>query len=195
MAAVKKSQLDKNSSEDTKSGVLREFFGKCSEKIAERIPLLLSPVLSSIWICPDVSCTEETRVTDRVVLTSTVENKDDSILKLDRTQFLEFVEEMLEQHWKSDVAMTMLGQRCMDEGEHHMAEKCFRSALKANSDNLMAVEHLRMLQETMIHRWHFHMLNDIQRNSAYSRAISDVIKTLQEKSVVIDIGCGTGLLR
>lgn len=45
-----------------------------------------------------------------------------------------------------------------------------------------------------VERWHFKMLNDLQRNKAYRDAI---LHTMQENTVssVLDIGCGTGLLR
>ena len=45
-----------------------------------------------------------------------------------------------------------------------------------------------------VERWHFKMLNDLQRNKAYHDAI---IHTVQKNNVssVLDIGCGTGLLR
>ncbi|WP_162902462.1 50S ribosomal protein L11 methyltransferase [Facilibium subflavum] len=42
-----------------------------------------------------------------------------------------------------------------------------------------------------IPKWHFAMLNDAERNDAYQTAIASI--DLQDK-VVIDIGCGTGLL-
>ena len=45
-----------------------------------------------------------------------------------------------------------------------------------------------------VERWHFKMLNDLQRNKAYHDAI---IHTVRKNNVssVLDIGCGTGLLR
>ena len=45
-----------------------------------------------------------------------------------------------------------------------------------------------------VERWHFKMLNDYQRNKAYHDAL---VMTVQKSDVssVLDIGCGTGLLR
>ena len=95
---------------------------------------------------------------------------------------------------EDDVAMTMLGVKCLDEGIYKHAEFFLKSALLADPKCLVAKENLRVLFDRMVHRWHFHMLNDIQRNSAYAKALHLALQVIPHCSV-LDIGSGTGLLR
>ncbi len=95
---------------------------------------------------------------------------------------------------KDDVAMTMLGVKCLDEGIYEQAQFFLTSALRADPESLVAKENLRALYDRMVHRWHFHMLNDIQRNSAYSKALHLALQDIPNCSV-LDIGSGTGILR
>lgn len=95
---------------------------------------------------------------------------------------------------KDDVAMTMLGVKCLDEGIYKQAEFFLKSALQVDQECLVAKENLRVLYDRMVHRWHFHMLNDIQRNSAYSKALHLALQDMPHCSV-LDIGSGTGILR
>lgn len=55
-------------------------------------------------------------------------------------------------------------------------------------------EALREIKERLVHRWHFLMLNDMNRNSVYYKAITEALKKL-DKPVVLDIGSGTSILR
>ena len=55
-------------------------------------------------------------------------------------------------------------------------------------------EAYRDVNERLVNRWHFTMLNDIRRNTAYYKAIREAVMTLQ-KPVILDIGSGTGILR
>lgn len=91
-------------------------------------------------------------------------------------------------------AMAMLGVKCLDEGVYTQAEFFLRLALEADSDYLSAKENLRVLFDRMVNRWHFHMLNDVQRNSSYFRAIHCAVQAIPNCSV-LDIGSGTGILR
>ena len=90
--------------------------------------------------------------------------------------------------------MTMLGVKCLDEGVYNQAEFFFRVALEADSDYLSSKENLRVLFDWMVNRWHFHVLNDVQRNSTYFRAIHSTVKSIPN-CAVLDIGSGTGILR
>ena len=90
--------------------------------------------------------------------------------------------------------MTMFGVKCLDEGVYNQAEFFFRVALEADSDYLSSKENLRVLFDWMVNRWHFHMLNDVQRNSTYFRAIHSTVKSIPN-CTVLDIGSGTGILR
>ena len=91
-------------------------------------------------------------------------------------------------------AMTMLGVKCLDEGVYNQAEFFLRVALEADSDYLSAKENLCVLFDRMVNRWHFQMLNDVQRNSTYFRAIHSAVNSIPNCSV-LDIGSGTGILR
>ena len=91
-------------------------------------------------------------------------------------------------------AMTMLGVKCLDEGVYSQAEFFFRVALEADRDYLSAKENLRVLFDWVVNRWHFHMLNDMQRNSTYFRAIHSAVRAIPN-CAVLDIGSGTGILR
>lgn len=92
-----------------------------------------------------------------------------------------------------DVAMTMLGVKCLDEGMHEQAKFFLSTAILADQECLIAKENLHVLYDRMVNRWHFHMLNDIQRNSAYSKALHLALQT--PHCTVLDIGSGTGILR
>lgn len=91
-------------------------------------------------------------------------------------------------------AMTMLGVKCLDEGVYNQAEFFLQVALEADSDYLSAKENLRVLFDRVVNRWHFHMLNDMQRNSTYFRAIHSAVRSIPN-CAVLDIGSGTGILR
>lgn len=114
---------------------------------------------------------------------------------LDRKQLTRLTQRVYAEHHDNDIAMTMLGVKCLDEEEYSLAELFFASALRANPECLVAMSNERVLFERMIHRWHFLMLNDVQRNSAYCKAIRKVVRELSANCSVIDIGSGTGLLR
>jgi hypothetical protein len=91
-------------------------------------------------------------------------------------------------------AMMMLGVKCLDEGVYNQAEFFFRVALEADSDYLSAKENLRVLFDRVVNRWHFHMLNDVQRNSTYFRAINSAVRSIPN-CTALDIGSGTGIPR
>ena len=52
------------------------------------------------------------------------------------------------------------------------------------------------ISNAAVDRWHFHMLNDNQRNEKFMQAISTIIKSAsqEEPLEILDIGAGTGLL-
>jgi predicted RNA methylase len=74
----------------------------------------------------------------------------------------------------------------------------YRRSLKLSGENnLLALESYENLLNLSIERWHYRMLNDKVRNSAYSRAIRKKLQIFQEKAngvKVFDVGTGTGLL-
>lgn len=92
------------------------------------------------------------------------------------------------------VAMTLLGVKCLDVALYEQAKFFFSTAILLDPEYLVAKEKLCVLYNNIVHRWHFHMLNDIQRNSAYSRAIRLALEATPH-CTVLDIGSGTGILR
>ena len=74
----------------------------------------------------------------------------------------------------------------------------FRRAIATDSQFLKAQENLDNACSSLVERWHFRMLNDTVRNSAFRRAITRALSSLGETSgdlVVLDIGTGSGILR
>jgi len=166
---------------------VEELIKKFVRADVKEVPKMLSQVLHLITIAAEEDKTNHGNI---------VWTKELHETELTREQFLRLVSQVHQQHCQSDVAMAMLGLKCMEEEEPEMAEVCLQSAVRANPESLMATENLRVLRECMIHRWHFRMLNDLQRNSAYAKAIGVAVEGLVEAvPLVLDIGCGTGLLR
>ena len=89
---------------------------------------------------------------------------------------------------------------CSRLGYHTESLDYFRQALVLSSDFLRAQENLDNACGRVAERWHFRMLNDVVRNSAFRRAIDmsieQIVPTVADnKPVVLDIGTGAGLLR
>jgi predicted RNA methylase len=83
-------------------------------------------------------------------------------------------------------------------GESHLENKqindargCFEAALYLCPDRREAQLGLRRVYRKIIPRWHFEMLNDEERNSAFERSLAKVVNS---SSIVLDIGSGSGLL-
>ncbi len=71
------------------------------------------------------------------------------------------------------------------------AERCVRKALAIRPDFAKAEQNLSRVLAAMVPLWHFPMMNDDPRNSAFERAIDHVVRPA---SLVLDIGTGSGLL-
>ena len=83
-------------------------------------------------------------------------------------------------------------------GYHTESLGYFRRAVAADRLFLKAQENLDNVCSNLVERWHFRMLNDNVRNSAFQRAIALAIDSLEERSeelVILDIGTGSGILR
>lgn len=89
---------------------------------------------------------------------------------------------------------TVLGTRCLNEGALKEAGHYLQAALTFDPYCVLAQENMVALNEQLVHRWHFKMLNDLARNSAYFRAIRQAVRSIPDCSV-LDIGSGTGILR
>ena len=156
-------------------------------KIKEQLLIALSHVIDRLNLSRHLHCTREVGETSSTNISS-------HGLTSDQLLFSQISESMCSTFAGEADAMTMLGVKCLDEGVYNQAEFFLRVALEADSDYLGAKENLRVLFDRMVNRWHFHMLNDVQRNSAYFRAIHRVVKSIPNCSV-LDIGSGTGILR
>ena len=100
--------------------------------------------------------------------------------------------------WHDDPQkLEVLGQLCYNEYLYQQAWYFLSCAIEAcPSVDPRLCDMLRYVEEKMLDRWHFLMLNDVQRNSSFFKAIIDVIRKLNTPNVnVLDIGAGTGLLR
>ena len=91
-------------------------------------------------------------------------------------------------------AVQLLGQKCREEQLFEQAEFFFRRALELDPQSPGAKENLRHLHEKMVDRWHFAMLNDVQRNASFFRAVLRAVR-MSRDCTVLDIGSGTGILR
>jgi len=84
-------------------------------------------------------------------------------------------------------------------GYHTESLGYFRRAIAVDHQFLKAQENLDNACSTLVERWHFRMLNDTVRNSAFQQAISRIIHDLMKERVnslfVLDIGTGSGILR
>lgn len=98
--------------------------------------------------------------------------------------------------YRNDVtAMLLIGQKCREEQMFEQAEFFFARALEISPQNPAVKENVRHLHEKMVDRWHFAMLNDVERNSKYFGAVLNAVRRLHDSCSVLDIGSGTGILR
>lgn len=77
-------------------------------------------------------------------------------------------------------------------GEIDIARRYLELAFKASDNYLPAEKNLMIVKWHQIPRWHFRMLNDVERNISYEKAISSVMAKGYKN--VVDIGAGCGLL-
>lgn len=84
-----------------------------------------------------------------------------------------------------------LGTIYKNNGDIENTEKYYQNALKIDPNNTFIAQELRRILATKIPYWHFEMLADVDRNDAYQRAIE---KKVNENSIILDIGTGSGLL-
>ena len=83
-------------------------------------------------------------------------------------------------------------------GYHTESLGYLRRAVAGDRLFLKAQENLDNVCSHLVERWHFRMLNDSVRNSAFQRAITRAVDSLEKTAtelVVLDIGTGSGILR
>ncbi len=97
--------------------------------------------------------------------------------------------------YSTDILVTsVLGAKCLKEGALKEAKLCLSAALTIDPYHLSSHDNMATLKSQLVPRWHFKMLNDIARNTAYFRAVTSAVRALPH-CTVLDIGSGTGLLR
>ena len=159
----------------------------CRPRIKDKLLIALSHVIDRLNLAQP-SCL------GRAASEISIDRNSGRELTSDQLLFSRISERMCSMFAGDADAMSMLGVKCLDESVFNQAEFFLRVALEADSDYLSAKENLRVLFDRMVNRWHFHMLNDVQRNSAYFKAIHNTVKSIPNCSV-LDIGSGTGILR
>ncbi|KAJ7385749.1 protein-arginine omega-N symmetric methyltransferase [Desmophyllum pertusum] len=102
------------------------------------------------------------------------------------------LQQALKLYPQSEIILTNTGANLLKLGLTDEAVSCFRRALYVNPRSIRAKENLENVANMLVERWHFRMLNDKKRNSAYKQAICKAID--QGHDVVLDIGSGTGIL-
>lgn len=93
----------------------------------------------------------------------------------------------------SDLAASLVskGKTHLENKQYDDARHCFESVLYLVPEHREARLGLNRVHRKIIPRWHFEMLNDEERNSAFERALAKVITA---STTVLDIGSGSGLL-
>ena len=164
----------------------------CRLRIKEQLLIALSHVIDNLNLARTPSHTAQQAHSS---CSSGVSNAPgDYGLTPDQLLFSQISESMCSMFADHADAMTVLGVKCLDEGVYNQAEFFFRIALEADSNHLSAKENLRVLFDRVVNRWHFYMLNDVQRNSTYFQAIHNAVRSIPN-CAVLDIGSGTGILR
>lgn len=87
-------------------------------------------------------------------------------------------------------ALNNLGVAYRDARRFDAAVASFRRAIELKPDFAQAKSNLRSAYHDVVPAWHFAMLDDARRNSAYEAAIGRAVKGRR----VLDIGTGAGLL-
>jgi type II protein arginine methyltransferase len=93
----------------------------------------------------------------------------------------------------SDLAASLVskGKSHLENKQYDDARHCFESVLYLAPEHHEARLGLNRVYRKLIPRWHFEMLNDEERNSAFERALA---KAITSSTTVLDIGSGSGLL-
>ncbi|MET9674021.1 50S ribosomal protein L11 methyltransferase [Streptomyces sp. NPDC006482] len=87
-----------------------------------------------------------------------------------------------------------LGEEAMAQRQYERAYDLFSSAAGCDASDADGERYRREINRAvraLVPRWHFGMMNDVERNQAYAKAIQQVVG---EGQLVLDIGTGGGLL-
>lgn len=85
-----------------------------------------------------------------------------------------------------------IGKHLYKFGFYKEAWSHFQKALRIDSGFVNAEKNLNSVKNFLVERWHFRMLNDRMRNSAFHAALYQIMNPYAD--TVLDIGTGTGLL-
>ena len=92
------------------------------------------------------------------------------------------------EHINALVNLSLIKER---QGQKRQAVKLLERAVELDPNHRHAYRALRRQYSKSVAAWHFDMLNDHERNQAYLSAISSAVT---EKTHVLEIGTGSGLL-
>lgn len=84
-----------------------------------------------------------------------------------------------------------LGNVHQEVGDFDQAISSYKKALRINPDDLGTRQNLSRVTSRFVPPWHLKMLADHERNDAFEQAIQEA---MNENSVALDIGTGSGLL-
>lgn len=84
-----------------------------------------------------------------------------------------------------------LGLILKDLGQIHQAEASIRASIRIDPNLTEAKLSLESIIKKNIPGWHIPMINDLERNNAYSKAIKQAVKRNEN---ILEIGTGSGLL-
>lgn len=101
-------------------------------------------------------------------------------------------EQALELFPNDDVICNSMGEQLFRLGFRDEAAGYFYKAVKLNPNSVDAKENFYRVANWLVERWHFIMLNDVQRNRLYQKAIGNAVQA--GCKTVLDIGTGTGIL-
>lgn len=104
---------------------------------------------------------------------------------------LKFAVQAVQADPKDQQALAYLGQLHINLGRYAPALEVYYELLRLNPGNLKVRSRVRALHLRLVDVWHYPMLNDQIRNSAFERVIKSAVKP---DMIVLDIGTGSGLL-
>ena len=109
-------------------------------------------------------------------------------------EILKFMETALEVFSEAKTEILCITAHIFLQHEYVLeAIKLFRLASTTAADNFDIHEDLDQCYNCCLQRWHFRMLNDLERNHPFYNAIKKAVDNGYKE--LMDIGSGTGILR
>ncbi len=104
---------------------------------------------------------------------------------------LMFLQKALQQKENEAEVHAHLGTAFYQTGKYEACIKSLRKALELEPDRYETQVQLGQVMTQFVPPWHFGMLSDLERNEAYDQLLK---KYVTPKTVLLDIGTGSGLL-